>query len=106
MNKYYISIIALWLVISACQHKTVPVITARSSDPPAPAHPVSNTMADVVAGKTLFQGRCAKCHALPDPGQYNGPRWEGILQRMIPKAKLNETEAASLKAYILSAAAR
>jgi hypothetical protein len=106
MKKYYISFFSLLIIASACQHKAVPVITARTVDPTAPAHPVQNVKADAMAGRTIFQEHCGKCHALPDPAQYTGPRWEGILQRMVPKAKLNETEAASVKAYLLSAAAR
>ncbi len=34
------------------------------------------------AGSELFQQVCARCHALPDPGQHTAAEWPGVVERM------------------------
>lgn len=106
MKKYVPVISAIIFLVSACQHHTVPVISSRTSDPPPPVKKEQAGGTGNTDGKMLFQARCVKCHALPDPGAFTAARWEGILQRMAPKAKLTGTETAALKSYLLASAAR
>lgn len=54
------------------------------------------------AGKVLFAGNCAKCHAMKGPETRTAAQWDKILQRMIPKARLNEEDGKLVKAYVIA----
>lgn len=54
-------------------------------------------------GRRLYLTRCAACH-LPEPiWACSSTRWEIVLDDMIPRAHLDEREAASLRAYVRAA---
>jgi cytochrome c5 len=59
------------------------------------------TPSQLETGKTIFTGNCAKCHALK-PETRTPEQWEKILTRMIPKAKLAESDGELVKAYIIA----
>jgi cytochrome c5 len=50
-------------------------------------------------GKDLYNTRCAECHDLPKPTQYNETRWALILDSMKDKAKLDDKSFAMVKLY-------
>ena len=59
----------------------------------------------LAAGRALYVGRCAKCHA-PEPiAHYQSTDWDEILPDMAARTKLNPREAAQLRAYIDAALA-
>jgi cytochrome c5 len=77
--------------------------------PPEPATPVSATVPgtaysaeQIESGKTVFNNNCAKCHKLYSPTAFTATQWMPILKGMIPKAKLSETDAILVKAYVFS----
>lgn len=104
MKKVYVIGCFCGLVVMACTHKSGPVITRRTNEPPAP-HTASLVKPDLVKGQALFTERCGRCHGLPDPGKYKVNRWEGILSAMAPKARLSKEEQAHVTAYINAHAA-
>lgn len=53
-------------------------------------------------GKTLFQGNCGKCHALFEPESRTVDKWERVLPRMSQRAKLEDTQAGKVRAYVLA----
>jgi mono/diheme cytochrome c family protein len=101
MKKTILVSVVIMLLI-ACHNKAVPVITSRNAPPPIlPVEKqTSNTVADAVAGKTIYTTRCGHCHGLPDPMRYTAQRWDGILSSMIPKAKLTSDEGNNVTAYV------
>jgi hypothetical protein len=59
-----------------------------------------NMLTDAEAkGKDLYNTRCAECHDLPKPTQYNEARWALILDSMKDKAKLDDKSFAMVKLY-------
>ena len=104
MKKYILLLPGLFFLFCSCNHQTIPRISNRSADPPAPVRNKKQVKADALAGKTIFMNRCGKCHVLPDPGQFTKQRWDGILPVMILKAKLDDAEATALKIYISTVA--
>jgi hypothetical protein len=50
-------------------------------------------------GKDLYTTRCAECHDLPTPTQYNETRWAVIMQSMKEKAKLDDKEFSLVQLY-------
>ncbi len=99
--------------IIACHKKALPTITTRTEEPPPPVALPNRQMADsssfvvdMVAGKLIFTESCSRCHDLPDPAKYAGQRWERILGRMIPRARLNRVEASNVRAYVMANAGK
>ncbi len=88
------------VIIAACHKKSVPVITARTSEPEAPKTETINSAPDAEAGKIVFSVRCHRCHGLPEPNQYTEKRWETILALMGPGARLTKGELQDVMAYV------
>ncbi len=94
----------------ACHKKGIPEMTDRKAPLPkmvSSVYPPKETVApDTLAGRAIFAGRCSRCHALPQAGQFNAVRWDEILPVMIPRARLDNEQALHLRAYLLSQAAK
>lgn len=94
-----------FIIFLSCQKKTVPVITARTTEPSAPKTEELSAP-DLLAGKLLFTNRCGRCHGLPEPVQYSAKRWETIMAVMAPKAKLSKQEQVHVTAWVKEHAAK
>lgn len=55
---------------------------------------------DEASARKLYLGKCAKCHKLYNPAQYNDARWNVWMSKMSKKAKLSAEEERLLTAYI------
>ena len=98
MRKVFVLSVLIVLIVAACHKKAVPaaaVVTPTTDSAVAMADP-----ALVEAGKSVYTTKCTKCHALKVVDNYTVEKWTGILQSMIPKAKLDETESAQVTAYV------
>lgn len=60
------------------------------------------TPEQIAEGKTIWQTSCSKCHKLFEPETRTVAKWETILPNMSMRAKLDETKAAKVRAYVLS----
>lgn len=80
----------------------------------APLPPASQAMASVGAksgvtlaslenGRAVLTNRCVTCHALQPLAKYSKEKWQEIVEDMAPRAKLSETQARDLLAYIEAA---
>jgi len=119
--KKILTIVLLALAVFACSRKTV-TTTARTgtttteatsevaeialtdsrpmSDVPVKTDPSTAPVEALAAGKAVYNTRCGTCHELNPVENFTAQRWEGILKNMIPKARLNETDAAHVTAYV------
>jgi mono/diheme cytochrome c family protein len=97
MKKTF-TIVFLALLTFACNRK----MNAAAREEKAKSEAAAAAHTELVAqGKTVYTGKCGKCHALKTVENYNAERWTGILKSMIPKAKLNETESQQVTAYVM-----
>jgi len=101
------TIITFALLIFACNRKTISTSqtasttsTTTTASTEAPKTDAAHA-ALVEQGKTVYTTRCNRCHGLKDVTAYTTERWEGILKSMIPKAKLDETQAQQVTAYVM-----
>jgi len=107
MKKTF-AIAVLVLAAAACHRKAVPAGSTTTMATPAPAaapapDPAIAAHEEMVArGKTVYATGCGRCHGLKPVENYTAERWTGILKSMIPKAKLNETEAQQVTAYVMA----
>lgn len=98
--------IAVVIVTIACNKKALPVITQRTTKPPAPVKKAIEVKPDIETGKVIFTSRCGRCHDLPKPEQFTPQRWDGILSYMIPRARLTDEQGVHVTAYLKTNAAK
>lgn len=89
------SLIAATLLLTECKTKSVATTTE-------PARPAAE-MAEINAGHEIFDNKCGTCHKLPNPHKHDDMSWGETVNRMAPKAKLNETEKVQVLKYLTSA---
>lgn len=58
--------------------------------------------AQISKGEQIFKNNCGKCHELKQPGTLNVHKWNNILPDMMSKALLNHSDAATLRAWVLT----
>jgi len=110
--------IVLPLLIIACSKKTVATretsVVSTASGPGTATAPeatpsesvkgsAETAVADVnlmAAGKTVYETKCIRCHAMKPLAQFTEPRWDAILKIMAPKANLTPGETEQLTAYV------
>ena len=100
MKKTFFVLTTLIVFIQACQQKALPTITTRTTEPSKPVIIAVDVKPDAAIGKIIFTNRCGRCHALPDPVQFTAQRWDGILARMIPRARLDKEQEIHVTAFI------
>ncbi|MEN2413027.1 cytochrome c [Flavobacterium mesophilum] len=100
MKSKILTLAAIALFAASCGSKKAP------ATPAAPA--VTETAKakeltpELAAGKSLYENNCAKCHKLFEPTKFTKEEWQPILVRMQKKAKLDDTNMASITNYIHS----
>ncbi len=60
------------------------------------------TLAELQQGHDLYMNNCGKCHKLPGISKHTNQQWKGILDRMIPKAELNNEQSYLIFRYIVN----
>lgn len=90
-TKYSLLLAAMTIVFAYCTPKKTTSSEAAKT----------YTQADLDNGMMIWQTNCKKCHELYPPENYNQQRWNGILDHMIPKAKLNKDDGDLVRAYIM-----
>ena len=102
MKKIIYSSVIILFVLVACHKKSVPVITARSTEPVFTSPDTLHSAPDMEAGRLVFTNRCGSCHGLPETEKYTVKRWETIMVSMAPRARLDKMQAANVSAYVRS----
>lgn len=99
------------LVIWSCSKKITPAKTEITQQADATTEATRSidikpvVSAEVIAaGKTTFEAKCGRCHALKNPGDYTAVQWVQLVGVMAPKALLTDTEKNNVLAYVQSGA--
>lgn len=58
------------------------------------------TQAGPPGGDRLYRSKCAACHRAYPPASLTGGRWEDVLSRMAPRARLTGAERELLLGYL------
>src|SRR5688572_6607527 len=99
--KKLLLILSLSLIVFACTSKVAPTASTPASDNNT-VTVSEETKAALTAGHAIYTTKCSKCHDTKDVTAFDKKSWEGILQDMIPKARLNETDAKNVTAYVMA----
>jgi len=62
------------------------------------------TVSDLHRGKQQYVQRCAACHGLIDPHQFQAGRWPGFVKEMSGKLRISESDVVDLTRYLVVAA--
>ena len=57
-------------------------------------------------GRLIYITRCAKCHSVEPVTKYSRREWDEILPEMAAKTKLNASDDAAVRSYVLAVLAR
>jgi cytochrome c2 len=98
--KKVLTFVFILIIAAACHKKAVPSTSLATPEPAPATTAVAADPAMVEAGHAIFTTKCTKCHKLKIVENYTAERWTGILKAMVPKAKLDSTEAAQVTAYV------
>lgn len=104
MNKIItcIGLVAFTSLMYSCTPKAAKSVSSTSTNSTAAYTSfVSNYNAQALEnGKTLYQDNCGKCHKFKDETKFSIEKWDKILDRMIPKAKLSADDGKLVRAYV------
>lgn len=100
MKKAHVTIAIIGLVVFgiACSPKVAKTGSTTSTIEAFDITKYSETQ--IAQGAQIMSTSCNRCHKLREPQKYTVEKWERVLKRMIPKAKLSEQDADLVKAYI------
>lgn len=90
-------LIALIFVAAVACTSQLYVPTEKNVDKVMPA-----SLSELQQGHDLYMNNCGKCHKLPKPGSHSDVEWKKILEKMIPKAKLNSDQSYLIFRYIVN----
>lgn len=88
------SLIAATLLLTECKTKK-----ATTTATPEPTKSAAE-MAEINSGHEIFDNKCGACHKLPNSRKHDDAGWGETMDRMAPKAKLNEIEKAQVLKYL------
>ncbi|TDO70479.1 diheme cytochrome c [Flavobacterium chryseum] len=101
MKAKILILAAAILIVVSCGTKkaapatpTTPAVTETSK--------IIELTPELAEGKNLYENSCARCHKLYDPKKFSQEEWKPILTRMQKKAKLDDSQIASISNYITS----
>src|SRR6266536_323065 len=97
MKKLILFLFIEIFVAFACTPKASPAVTAATIPTETT---VSNDMATIEAGHTIFTTKCTRCHSEKPIHKWTYERLRPILGAMVQKAKLNNTEIGQITAYV------
>jgi hypothetical protein len=64
------------------------------------------TLSDLQHGRALYVQKCAGCHNLHLPQEYEPDEWEGYVAYMVADARLNPDEQTAITRFLVAASAR
>lgn len=94
MKSIFLAVVLL--VVVSCSSK-IYVPTEKNVDKFVPA-----SLAELKQGHELYLNNCGKCHKLYSPGSHSDSEWKKILEKMAPKAKLDNDQSYLVFRYLVN----
>lgn len=100
---HVVCVLALAFLPLACA--SLPVPNAESASWAARQWP-GMTLESLRAGRRRYVQNCAACHNLHLPSEFPPERWESILEKMQPRAHIDDAQKDLILRYLVTAATR
>ena len=97
-----LGLVLVVLFIVSCAARVVNTVAHLEPVPSKAEVHKSFTVDQLAEGGTLFSNNCDKCHKLFEPQSRDAEKWNEVLKRMIPRAKLTYEEGKLVRAYIIA----
>ena len=97
--KYAFGTFVLVGSLIACSPKTTTEVITEVEEVTTTEESMS---AEMIAGKTIYDTRCIKCHEAQKIENFSKKEWEIILPNMMDKAKLSSEERTQVHAYVFA----
>ena len=94
--KKSLTTLIISLLVFACSHKTATIVTTTV----AKTSSATVTNEQYADGDKIFKMKCGRCHALKNPGKYTLQEWTKWLDKMAPKARLNDDQKAQVFNFV------
>jgi len=92
MNKLFLIVL---LFVSACA-ASVKIAPTPEALPSMEEKVPGITLERANKGFVLYKAKCAHCHRLHQPAEYTISKWENILNKMYPKARVKDEDQKKL----------
>ena len=99
MRASRFALLVLAAAASACASGSIPhptpadVTRAQQEWPDA-------SVASLERGRDLYVARCSGCHPLHRPNEFEPARWNELVTKMAPRARLSEEERTQILRYL------
>lgn len=97
-----LGLVLIVLFVVSCAARVVNTVAHLEPVPTKAEVHESFSAEELGQGGALFTNNCDKCHKLFEPESRDAEKWNEVLKRMIPKAKLNYEEGKLVRAYIIA----
>lgn len=57
---------------------------------------------EMAAAKETYEANCQRCHHLKNPAIFTALEWPRLVDKMAPKAGINEEKKAAILSYVLA----
>lgn len=102
---YTVGIFSIMAVLYSCSPKVSKAVAppeTTGTDNTFAAFVMKYNTRELAEGQMLMEEKCGRCHQLKPVKNYTVEKWNTILNRMIPKAKLSTSDGDKVRAYIYS----
>lgn len=102
--KKLVTTLALGTFILAMVNCSPKASKSVSTEPAPTAEQMKANFSEeqMAQGKTIWESNCNRCHKLFAPESRDNEKWDRVLKRMIPKAKLSPEDGALVRAYLIA----
>ena len=97
-----LGLVLIVLFVVSCAARVVNTVAHLEPTPTKEEVHANFSTEQLAQGGALFSNNCDKCHKLFEPDSRDAEKWNEVLKRMIPKAKLNYEEGKLVRAYIIA----
>lgn len=101
-SKILILAAVVLFVISCGTQKSAAVATTETPAAVTETAKAAPLTPELAEAKNLYENSCGRCHKLYEAKKFTQEEWKPILTRMQKKAKLDDTQMASISNYINS----
>ncbi|SHJ78161.1 c-type cytochrome [Flavobacterium haoranii] len=100
MRTKLLSIIVDLTLLASCSSSKNAVAKTETKTKPIAVLEVVELTPELAQGKSIYEGKCGRCHKLPAVEDFTVEEWQPIMLRMQKKAKISDEERELVYNYV------